>query len=301
MPVKFKLLLATVFWGATPTIGRVLAEYQAPFVPVFGRFLFAGIILSLFCMVQKAWQPIPRDLWVRFLILGLFGICLHNGLLFKALEDTTATNASVLIGLIAPQVVILDLLLHRAIPKLAVMGGVLLGFIGAAVVVTDGDWNALKTLTFGPGETLVFLSGLAWAIYTVVIRHVFEQLPTLWATTVATWVGVGFLFPFLFEQPTVSVAIFTDLTALGLMLFLGFIGSALGFLWYNEAVIELGTVGAALYVNLVPLCGILWAAVLLGENLTLSVFLGGGLVLVGLMLVNPPQWKRLSFTRASDP
>ena len=291
MSVQIKLLLATVFWGATPTIGRFLAEYQAAFVAVFGRFLFAGIILSLFCSNEKAWQKIPRSLWLRFLLLGLFGICLHNGLLFKALEHTTATNASVLIGLIAPQVVILDLLIHRLVPKVAVVGGVLLGFVGAAIVVADGSWETLKALTVGLGETLVFFSALAWAIYTVVIRPVFEQLPTLLATTVATWVGVGFLFPFLFEQPMVSLAMFTDWTALGLMFVLGFIGSALGFLWYNEAVIELGTVGAALYINLVPLCGILWAALLLGEDLTLSVFLGGGMVLAGLMLVNPPRRK----------
>ena len=291
MSVQIKLLLATVFWGATPTIGRFLAEYQAAFVAVFGRFLFAGIILSLFCSTEKAWQKIPRSLWLRFLLLGLFGICLHNGLLFKALEHTTATNASVLIGLIAPQVVILDLLIYRSVPKVAVVGGVLLGFVGAAIVVTDGSWETLKTLTVGLGETLVFFSALAWAIYTVVIRPVFEQLPTLLATTVATWVGVGFLFPFLFEQPMVSLAMFTDWTALGLMFVLGFIGSALGFLWYNQAVIELGTVGAALYINLVPLCGILWAALLLGEDLTLSVFLGGGMVLAGLMLVNPPRRK----------
>ena len=71
-------------------------------------------------------------------------------------------------------------------------------------------------------------------------------------TTYATLIGVLFLIPFLFQQPDVTVAIYTDARAIVPLFMLGYVGSALGFLWYYEAVFAMGTVGAAIYINLVP-------------------------------------------------
>ena len=197
--------------------------------------------------------------------------------------------SGLILGLIATQVVLLDLILYRRWPDRGTLLGVTLGFTGVGVVVTDGDLSNLGTVGLGIGEVLVFCSALCWAIYSVVGRAVLQELPALTVTTVAAWVGLLLLAPFLFQQPATTVLIFTDVVAVGLMFILGLIGTALGFLWYYEAVTELGSVGAAVFINLVPLCGLFWAAVFLGEKLSGAAWIGGGLVLLSLMLVNRPN------------
>ncbi len=101
MSVHLKLLLACLFWGATPTIGRVLAEFKAPFVVVCGRFMVACVFLVAFCAAAGQFRAVPRRHWWRFAALGATGILLHNGLLYKGLEYTSATNASIVVSLTA--------------------------------------------------------------------------------------------------------------------------------------------------------------------------------------------------------
>jgi drug/metabolite transporter (DMT)-like permease len=63
-----------MFWGATPTIGRVLASYEAPFIVVFGRFVVAAICLLLLMQLGRHFKKVPKSLWWKFLILGITGI-----------------------------------------------------------------------------------------------------------------------------------------------------------------------------------------------------------------------------------
>jgi len=266
----------------------VLADYQAPFVVVCGRFFVAAVFLLWFTTASHQFVRIPRHLWWRFAVLGICGIFLHNGLLYKGLEDTTATTASIILALIASQVVILDVLIYRRVPDRLTMAGVLLGFVGTSYVLTAGDLTDLFSLDLGWGEALVFLSALTWAIYSVLGRDILQTYSALVVTTYATLIGLVFLFPFLFEQPTVTLAIYSDTTAVALIFFLGSVGSALGFLWYYQAVVSIGTVGAAMYTNLVPIFGVLCASLVLGEEVDRAVLVGGALVFAGLMLVNRP-------------
>ncbi|MCB1747939.1 MAG: DMT family transporter [Gammaproteobacteria bacterium] len=293
MPVQLKLLLATVFWGATPTIGRVLASYEAPVVVVCARFAVAALFLGWFAAAARQFTSVPRRSWWRFAVLGLSGIVLHNALMYKGLETTSATSASIILALIATQVVLLDLCLYRRVPDRLTLAGVVLAFAGTAWVLADGDPGALGAMHFGVGEILIFLSGLSWAVYSVVGRELLDEHSPLLVTTYAVFVGVVMMAPVFALQPAATVAIAGDPRALALIFFLGYGGSALGFLWYYQAVVELGTVGAAVYINLVPLFGVLSAALFLGEATGGAVVMGGALVLAGLMLVNRPWVARV--------
>ncbi len=288
MSLHLKLLLVTAFWGVTPTVGRVLAHYHAPFVVVAGRFVIAAIFLLWFTALARQFVRIPRRLWWRLLVLGVSGIYLHNGLMFKGLEYTSATTASIILALVAIQVVILDFLFYRRRPDGFAMLGVGLAFCGTAFVITDGQLFEMAEFAVGRGEVLIFLSGLAWAVYSVIGREVLEEYPPLVISTYATLVGLIFLLPALAHQPELTIAVYSDPLAVGCLVVLGFLGTALGFLWYYEAVSEMGTVETSVYINLVPVFGVLSAAVFLDEQVNSAALVGGGMVLAGVMLANRP-------------
>ncbi|MGR8920965.1 MAG: DMT family transporter [Gammaproteobacteria bacterium] len=289
MPIHLKLLLASVFWGMTPTFGRVLAPFEAPLVVVFGRFFVAGLFLLWFVRSADRFVAIPRRLWGTFLVLGACGIFLHNGLMFKGLEYTTATTASIILALIAIQVVVLDWVFYRRAPDTLGLAGVGVAFVGTVFVITEGRLDQVAELGLGAGEVLVFFSALTWAVYSVVGRGVLERYSPLIVTTYATLIGLVFMLPFLFERPAVTLAVYSDPTALGAIAILGSFGTALGFLWYYQAVIEMGTVNAAIYINLVPVFGVLSAMLFLGESASPAVLFGGVLVMAGVLLVNRPR------------
>ncbi len=297
MPIHLKLFIATVAWGATPTIGRVLASYEAPLVVVCGRFLVATVFLFAFALSRRALVPVARRHWGAFLLLGLSGICLHNGLMYKGLEFTSATTTSIILGLIATQVVLLDVIFFRRVPDRWAVLGVAIAFVGTTYVLTGGRLTELAGLHLGLGELLIFLSGLSWAVYSVVGRRLLELYSPLVVTCYASLAGVVMMLPFPFGQLEVTGAILADPAALAMIFFLGSMGSALGFLWYYEAVVTMGTVGAAVYINLVPMFGLLSAAFFLGEEISASVVGGGALVIGGLMLDNRParpRWTRVA-------
>jgi len=101
-------------------------------------------------------------------------------------------------------------------------------------------------------------------------------------------VGLIFLLPALAHQPELTIAVYSDPLAVGCLVVLGFLGTALGFLWYYEAVSEMGTVETSVYINLVPVFGVLSAAVFLDEQVNSAALVGGGMVLAGVMLANRP-------------
>ena len=274
-----------MFWGATPTIGRVLASYEAPFIVVFGRFVVAAICLVLLMHLGRQFKKVPKVLWWKFLILGITGILLHNGLLYEGLESVTASHASILLALIAVQVTILDAIVSKRLPSTITMVGVFFGFIGVVYVITDGDLYLLREIVFRRGEILVFCSGLSWAIYSVVGKDLLRRYPPILVTTYAALIGLIFLFPFAIADTAKTVAIYSDPKSIGLIFFLGSFGSALAFVWYYQAVSQIGVISTSVYVNFVPIFGVLSAHVFLNEPLANSLFTGGAIVFISLMIV----------------
>ncbi|WP_428657823.1 EamA family transporter [Runella sp.] len=75
--------------------------------------------------------------------------------------------------------------------------------------------------------------------------------------------------------------------ALAAVVYMAATATALGFIWYYEAVQKIGATKAAVVGNLTPVFAAIIAVTLLGEQLkqlTFTTILGGSLVLAGVVL-----------------
>jgi drug/metabolite transporter (DMT)-like permease len=70
------------------------------------------------------------------------------------------------------------------------------------------------------------------------------------------------------------------------IVYLGVLGSAVGFIWYAEGLRAIGAAKAAIFINLVPPSAVILAALLLHEPITRSLLIGGTLILVGVFWTN---------------
>lgn len=284
--IHFKLIGATMFWALTPIFGRMLAGYSAPYALAFGRFLVATAVLWVFLRASGERAQISRAHLGAFLLLGLTGVFLHNVLVFMGVEHTEANRANVIFSTITIMIAMIDVLWYRQRLSRGMVGGILLGIVGTAIVVTDGaPWRLLDG-AMGLGDGLILLSAASWALYSVLGRPLLKIYSPLTLTFYASLSGTLMLAPFVVLDWAVLPQLASDSKALAMIGFLGVLNSAVGFLWYYQAVARIGAVLTSAYINLVPIFGLLLSAILLGELPNAALLIGGALVLAALWLIN---------------
>jgi drug/metabolite transporter (DMT)-like permease len=166
------------------------------------------------------------------------------------------------------------------------IGGIMLAFGGALVVVSHGvpklpPLHAAATW----GDFLVFLSAPNWAVFSVLSKPALRNRP---AALVMTWV---LLLGWLMTLPFFTAAHgWTELAALSVrgwsaILFLGvFCSGAAYVFWYDSlAAADASRVAAFLYLE--PLVTVAVAAWLLHERITPPTLVGGAVILFGVWLV----------------
>lgn len=286
--IHLKLVIAPAFWAMTPIFGRLLADYHAPYAFVFGRFIVASAFLWLFMHAGRGGAA-PR-LQIRHLgrlaVLGLTGVCLHNVLMFIGVESTPANRATLILASISLMVALIDGVVLRRPTHPQALGGILLGFVGTALVITEGRVLDVFQGSVGRGEFMLLGAALAWALYSILGRPLLDEVSPLYVTYYSTLVGTLMLVPFVWHDAGALAAIVVDRRAWAMMGFLGLLNSALGFLWYYQGVNALGAMTTAAYLNLMPVFGVVLSWLFLGEVPSAALLAGGALVIGGLLLMH---------------
>jgi drug/metabolite transporter (DMT)-like permease len=203
-----------------------------------------------------------------------------------ALTLTTAVKTGWLIGLTPVWSALLSAWVLRERFGPVKVGGLVLGFLGAALVVTGGRLGGgLLALPQTRGDLLILASTLNWAVYTVLGHPVLKRLGPTLATTGALLLGWLMLLPFFVYVE--GWREYARLTGVGwaAVLFLGIACSGLGYLFWYGALerIEASRVAAFLYLE--PLVTLATAVAALGEGVSVTTVVGGMLVLMGVALV----------------
>ena len=122
--VHIKLILMALIWASSYPLGRVLGSYEVPSVVVFSRLVVAFVVLIIYAKLRGeiVWRLTWREIQIFFL-LGFSGFCVHNYLLFKALEHTTASIGAVINGAIPIIIIVMEFLVFRQrISRLGLFG-----------------------------------------------------------------------------------------------------------------------------------------------------------------------------------
>ncbi|MEM7467989.1 MAG: DMT family transporter, partial [Pseudomonadota bacterium] len=280
MSIHLKLALATLLWGGTPTIGRMLAHYEAPELITFGRFVVASVFLYIVASKNENLlrRATLRDL-PMYVLLGLTGICMHNVLMFWGLEYADAVRGSIVMGFISIMVAVLEFIFYGVRLSGIAFAGIGLGLIGLAFVVSNGDLFALSADAIGFGDLLLLGSALGWAIYSVISRPILDRVSPLDLTAFACMTGTVLLIPMVIADQAVAASMIFDPEAVLLILISGLFGTGFGYIWYYEGVKILGSVGTVMYINLIPIVGVIIAAIALREIPNAAATIGGILVI----------------------
>ena len=275
------LLAAGVYIAA-----KVVTAEMPPWTLCFWRIFIAWLILLP--ITRRHWAgmiSLVRQRWLSLLILGGVGFSISPGLIYIALNYTTAINAGLIIALMPIITMILArFFLNEPVGTWQFLGSIL-AFIGMAIIVTRGDLPALLRLDLNVGELFVFWAAIAFALYTVLLRRAKYDLPGLPLLVVLLGGAALMTTPFyiweLFHDER------TALNAKGLwaLLYVAGPGGALMYYLFNLSVRALGASRAGVFLYLQTVFIAVLAYFLLGERLLSYHLVGAFFILAGVLLV----------------
>jgi drug/metabolite transporter (DMT)-like permease len=282
-----KALLAVILWGGSFVATKVALIYVTPIVLVWIRFGMGVIVLGVAVAVTHSFFLPQKDEWPYFFLLGFLGITLHQWLQSTGLVTSQATTTAWIVASMPMFIAILGVLfLKEKLARIQVMG-IFISAIGVLLVVTKGDLTLLTG--FNPsakGDLLILLSAPNWAIFTILSMRGLRKYPAM--AMIFLVVLIGWIFssvPFIIQKGYIELFAI-PWKAWYALAFLGIFCSGIAYVFWYSAMKELpvAKTGAFLYIE--PIVTVIVAAILLDEKMIPSIFFGGGMILLGVWLVN---------------
>jgi len=268
--------LVPIFLGFGFVIAKPAMEYFPPMLLMGLRFVFAASILIW-------WFPIPKGFLKKIFIASLIANTLQYGLTYTGLSFIDASAAVLLVQTEVPFGVIFAYFMLREKPTIRSMVGITIAFIGVYVLTgsptLDGKFIGVALVVIGSG---------IWALGQVLVKPLSKEISPL---ALVAWMAL-FSGPILialsaiFDGNTINYFKTANLNSWMIAIYLGFIMQPItyGCFYYvlkNNPiykVLPIVTMG-------IPLTGLLAAIFLLGEKPTAELFIGGAIILIGVVLI----------------
>jgi len=275
------LTITMLLWSSAFTgIRYALRGYQPGSLALLrlGVMSLAMLAVSTASQGWATWRFTVRE-WLGLAGLGITSMTLYQLALMTGEQSVDAGTASLIINTSPIFTALLALWLLRE--HLGVRGwvGVLLGFAGAALLVS-GDGGAHLQM----GALFVLAASLSQSVSFIIQKPLLERLGPL---RVTTWMGVfGALCVLPYSAQLVAdfrhAAPAATLTGIAL----GLLPTAVGNLTWSYALKHLpaGRASTALYFSAPIAMLVSW--LFLGERPGLMAMLGGGVVIASVVLVN---------------
>lgn len=290
MVIYLKLFLTAIFWGGTFVAARIVAQHVGPYSASFLRFLTASLFLLVMITLKEGRIPrLERHQVLPAILLGMTGVFAYNVFFFLGMKTIPAGRASLIVATNPVFIALLSAMIFRERLNTARVTGVFLCLTGAAIVISRGDLLAIFTGSLGWGEIYVLGCVASWVAYSLIGKVILKDFSPLAAVTYSCLIGGAALFiPACMEGLPGLVGSLYPEDWIGIV-YLGFFGTVLGFFWYYEGIRAIGPSRASVFINFVPVSGVFFGWLMLGETVNLSLLAGAVLVMAGVYLTNRPD------------
>lgn len=286
------MVIAPCLFSTNLIFGRYVAPQTDPFVLAFVRWsLVAAILLPLALRHHsKAIAAIIKRNWTFFLALSFLGMGVSGSGVYLGLKMTTATNATLLYSVSPILIILLERIFSGRQSNMREFVGIVLAFLGVAVIVTKGALETLLAFSFNPGDLLITLAALTWAGYSILYRseHV-SHLSSLALFAVIALFGALINLPIAAYQLLSGEALPATSNAWLALAGIVFVSSLGAFTAFQFGVRRLGASTAGLFMYLMTPYGVIMAVLFLGESLQPFHLAGIALVMIGVGAATFPK------------
>ena len=304
IPGQVYLWLAVIIFGAANSVTRKLTEIGSQHLidgrnPIsFCNVLFVGNICALLVLILiyrrqlsvSSFQHFSLKDWGSMAAVALLSGALAPGVILQALSYTMVNNV-VLVGRIEPPLTMaLSIWLLGERTNIWQIGGAILSFVGVvlALVLQGLGENTIAPAalgTLGSGDILTAVGAVAVAVANIISKARLERIPVGIFSIVRTALGtVIFFFTALYLYGSEH---FMDAFSPFLwkwMLVYGTLIVVVGQSFWLAGLKKASGSQASLAAAFNPIAAALAAYLILGEAPTPAQYLGGGVILGGIVL-----------------
>lgn len=277
------ILFTMLVWGTSFISTKIALVEIPPFTLAFIRFFITSILLYI--IVRKL-DPHTKMTAVnagKIAFAGFIGICVYFCFENVGIKLTTAANASLIVSITPILSIALNMAVFKARLSLLELIGVLVGLSGAYLTITANGNLDFSSAHF-QGNLYMIGAIIAWAVYTILSKKLQTLHTGLFLVTWQTIFATLFLIPFALteyrEWQSFSLAAFSQ------VLYLAVICSGFGYFLYVYALKTLDVVLTTLYLNLVPIIGVITGYLILDETILPIQLIGGAVIIFAICIAN---------------
>jgi drug/metabolite transporter (DMT)-like permease len=274
-----QLIGLSAMWGASFPLLRIASPALGPWVTAATRCVLASVILAtLMALMRQRWPA--RQQWPALAVLGVTSVGLPFALfnwvaLWLPAGYSAVLNATVpLFGVLGAALLREERLTARRVV------GCALGFAGVGLLVRLGPVALTPTVVWAAIACVV--ASASYGFSTIFMKRATALHEPL---TASATVHVAAAFFLLIPAGATASAVQLSGAALLAVFVLGTFTS--GFMyWFSMRLMrEIPATAAGSAAFMIPLFGVTWGAIFLGEPVTPSMLPGGVLILLAMALV----------------
>jgi len=285
--------IATTIYGINHTVAKmVMPIYIGSLGLVFLRVLGATIIFWTISLFFKT-KPIEKKDRLTILKCGLFGMSINIAAFIAGLDYSTPVNSSILIIISPIFVVILSFFIFKNKINFIKILGIILGFIGAMILILTADSNSSIGRNIPLGNFLFIVNSISYAYYLIIVKPMAEKYDLI---TLFKWlflIGLIFNFPLGINQfLDVDWASLPLWEAILPMVFVVVGTTCMTYFLNGYALSKITSTEVAVFMYLQPIIGILFAIFTKSDTITLIMFVASILIFTGVYLTSVLKQKK---------
>jgi len=264
-------LIVPITWGLGFTLAKIGMEQFSALLIMSIRFGIAGLVLVWF--TKPPWGYM-REIFV----VALIGSTIQYGLTYNGLKGIDASTAAILVQLEGPILALMGTILLKE--KLGLTRALGMGFAFLGVFIIAGeprlDGHIDSVILLVAGSTV-------WAVAQIMI----SRLKGLSGITILAWVAIMatpqmLIASLIIEDGQWQAITSASLVDWSIIFYLAFIMTVVGYsVWYHLlSSVDVSKVSP--FLMLLPITSIIAGMILLNEKLTLSMIIGGLMIMTGV-------------------
>jgi drug/metabolite transporter (DMT)-like permease len=281
-PAFAGLFVVAFLWGISYVISAYLLQ---AFSPVLLSFLRMAVTLSMLLLIawrMKGVQKPSKAEWLLLLYSAIFFTLIQQTFYFIGLKYSTAANASLIYAAAPLTTMLLEAVFLKTRMQGLKLAGAALGLVGVLIIVQKSghSWH------ISTGDLYLLIAMLGLSVSVLFTPRLAQTLSPFTITLYSSLVGTMLMAPTFGGEWLLGATVMHSSALMWLLVCAaGLINVVTGVLWVRGvAVIGPGT--ASLFHNLPPFVAMLAGFLILGEQVFLTQFLGGALILLGVFISN---------------
>lgn len=290
------MLFTIVVWGVGPVFLRSLSVELGPADHLAIRYSIVTVIYVALLAIFGGWK-VDREDWPRLLVISLIGMVGYNIGSAFGFAHVTAGIGSLIIGTQPLLIALMGSLIAKERLTVAAIIGLITGFLGIVLLVWQDLSVSVDGWSFILGCSLIFMSGLAWSIYVVMAKPLLQKYGSFGITALSLSICSLVMVPMLATPATLGTLMGMSTRSWMELGYIVVLSTVVASITWNVAAARMPAAASGAFLYLIPIIGVAAGALILAEQVTFGMMIGGALIMAGVAIAQFGDRLRLSVSR----